>query len=70
MISTTGINQLYFYATGSSSFSGDLNKGIHLWGDYGVGKSTILQAFSEIISENSGKNIMMNRIKVICIADS
>ena len=40
------IEQFYRYATNSSSFAGDLNKGIMLQGKYGCGKSVILETYS------------------------
>lgn len=40
------IEQLYCYATNSSAFSGDLDKGIMLQGKYGCGKSVILETYS------------------------
>jgi DNA replication protein DnaC len=49
------INQLYLYATGDKDFKGSILKGIHLWGDFGTGKTSLLQALSEIISETTGK---------------
>lgn len=53
------IQQLYFYAIGSEKFNGNLYKGIHLWGDYGTGKTTMLQAFCEIMQEYTGRRILM-----------
>jgi hypothetical protein len=53
------LKELYLYATGRKSFKGSLHKGIHLWGDYGTGKTTILQALTEIISETTTKIIEM-----------
>ena len=52
------IQQLYWYATGSEKFNGSIYKGIHLWGNYGTGKSTILQAFCEIMHEYTGRRII------------
>ena len=40
------IEQLYLYATGDSSFDGDLSKGIMLQGKYGCGKTLILETYS------------------------
>jgi DNA replication protein DnaC len=40
------IEQIYLYATGNSSFDGDLNKGIMLQGKYGCGKTLILETYS------------------------
>lgn len=56
---TPVLKELYLYGIGHKSFNGSLHKGIHLWGDYGTGKTTILQAFSEIISETTSKIIEM-----------
>ncbi len=53
------IQQLYYYVSGNKKFSGDLNKGIHLWGDYGCGKSSLLQSVCEIITEISDRRIEM-----------
>ncbi len=51
------IEQFYYYAIGSDKFKGSIWKGIHLWGDYGCGKTTLVLAFCEIINEISGKII-------------
>jgi DNA replication protein DnaC len=51
------IKELYLYAAGDKEFKGSLLKGIHLWGDFGTGKTSLLQALSEIISETTYKNI-------------
>lgn len=40
------IKQLYYYATGNSSFAGDLNKGILLQGRFGCGKTILLETYS------------------------
>jgi DNA replication protein DnaC len=40
------IGQLYLYATGNPSFTGDLKKGIMLQGKYGCGKTLILETYS------------------------
>jgi DNA replication protein DnaC len=39
------IEQLYYYTTNNSSFTGDLNKGILLQGKYGCGKTILLEAY-------------------------
>jgi DNA replication protein DnaC len=49
------VEKLYLYGTGDQLFQGSIHKGIHLWGDFGTGKTSILQAFSEIISETTSK---------------
>jgi len=57
------LKELYLYVTGHKSFKGSLHKGIHLWGYYGTGKTSILQALTEIISETTPKIIEMINAK-------
>jgi DNA replication protein DnaC len=40
------IQQLHFYATNNSAFTGDLTKGILLQGKYGCGKTILLDTFT------------------------
>lgn len=40
------IEQLYYYITNNSTFSGDLDKGIMLQGKYGCGKTILLETYS------------------------
>lgn len=49
------IRQMYFYLTGSKSFNGNLYKGIFLHGKYGVGKTVMMMAMSEMITEMTSK---------------
>lgn len=54
-------NQLYFYFTGSKKFSGDLKKGLHLWGLPGSGKTIAFMIFERII-EITTRHIQLNNI--------
>ena len=45
------INQLYFYITGNQNFKGNLNKGILLVGNIGVGKTLLMRAFMKFVSK-------------------
>ena len=42
------IEQLYYYITNNSTFSGDLDKGIMLQGKYGCGKTILLETYSSL----------------------
>ncbi|MDD5358543.1 MAG: hypothetical protein PHX80_05310 [Candidatus Nanoarchaeia archaeon] len=53
------INYLHLFSTANKDFPGSIYKGIHIWGDFGTGKTTLMMAFREIIMENTGKNITM-----------
>jgi len=57
------IQQLYYYVTGNSKFKGSLQKGIHLYGTYGCGKTALLQSVCEMITELSDRKIEMVHAK-------
>ncbi|MFV0376889.1 MAG: hypothetical protein ACK5JD_06245 [Mangrovibacterium sp.] len=59
------IHQLYLYAIGSEQFSGDIRKGLFVWGGYGAGKTALLFALSEIITEMTVKNVSKFAAKVL-----
>ena len=56
------IKQLYFYITQNESFDGDLNKGIWLYGNVGVGKTIIMLTYAKIFEH------LFNRVIKTCYA--
>lgn len=51
------INQLYLHLICSPKYEGNLKKNILLTGRHGSGKSTILNAFSMVINQNTRKRV-------------
>ena len=51
------INQMYFYLVGSSSFNGSLSKGLMMTGNYGTGKTKIMEVIQNIIKANTNKRL-------------
>ena len=49
------INQIYYYLTGDSRFSGKLEKGLLIYGDYGTGKTLMMKIISALIFKYSAK---------------
>lgn len=54
------IEQLYCYMTNSSSFCGDLSKGIMLQGKYGCGKTILLETYS-LLHNHVAKRFFLNQ---------
>jgi DNA replication protein DnaC len=56
---------LYQYSTRDDSFKGNLNKGIMLAGGFGVGKTLIMSAFSELFFKLTSQRIQVyNSVKL------
>lgn len=52
------IRQLFFYASGDMSFSGDLHKGIMVQGRYGCGKTLIMESYAYL------HNLLITRLEL------
>ena len=60
------IQQLYYYAIGSTKFKGDLRKGLWLWSvEYGTGKTTMLHIMQELFNEFNNKSFPLIECKIL-----
>jgi len=54
------LNQMYYYLIGDEErFKGEIRKGLYLYGNVGWGKTVLLEALCRVITDLSGRNVVV-----------